>query len=165
MGFATVGALLLGSAPASGPSDSGGAPKSAESYIGSPLQHQHRGVQNRPAQWSTQDVKFIQFQLTVNVAALIINVVAAVSSGNVPLNAVQKYADVIIPRGGDNRVAVDLIVQHIRTKLGQHDLCKIYPNVHVVQSTFQIRGMHTLIRDRDITTPEIALEEQVLLLA
>ncbi|PUZ74324.1 hypothetical protein GQ55_1G055600 [Panicum hallii var. hallii] len=33
--------------------------------------------------------KFIQFQLTVNVAALVINVVAAVSSGNVPLNAVQ----------------------------------------------------------------------------
>lgn len=33
--------------------------------------------------------KFIQFQLTVNVAALIINVVAAVSSGNIPLNAVQ----------------------------------------------------------------------------
>ncbi|RWW31343.1 hypothetical protein GW17_00004029 [Ensete ventricosum] len=33
--------------------------------------------------------KFIQFQLTVNVAALITNVIAAVSSGNVPLNAVQ----------------------------------------------------------------------------
>jgi Ca2+-transporting ATPase len=33
--------------------------------------------------------KFIQFQLTVNVAALIINVVSAVSSGEVPLNAVQ----------------------------------------------------------------------------
>lgn len=33
--------------------------------------------------------KFIQFQLTVNVAALAINFVAAVSSGNVPLNAVQ----------------------------------------------------------------------------
>ncbi|KAK6126567.1 hypothetical protein DH2020_039678 [Rehmannia glutinosa] len=33
--------------------------------------------------------KFIQFQLTVNVAALVINVVAAVSAGNVPLNAVQ----------------------------------------------------------------------------
>ncbi|CAI8611766.1 unnamed protein product [Vicia faba] len=33
--------------------------------------------------------KFIQFQLTVNVAALSINVVAAVSSGDVPLNAVQ----------------------------------------------------------------------------
>ncbi|KQJ90919.1 uridine kinase-like protein 1, chloroplastic [Brachypodium distachyon] len=66
----------------------------------------------------------------------------------------KKYADVIIPRGGDNHVAIDLIVQHIRTKLGMHDLCKIFPNVYVVQSTFQIRGMHTLIRDRDITTPD-----------
>ncbi|XP_042497120.1 uridine kinase-like protein 3 [Macadamia integrifolia] len=59
----------------------------------------------------------------------------------------KKYADIIIPRGGENDVAVDLIVQHIRTKLGQHDLCKIYPNVFVINSTFQIRGMHTLIRD------------------
>ncbi|KAG8366781.1 hypothetical protein BUALT_Bualt16G0003400 [Buddleja alternifolia] len=63
----------------------------------------------------------------------------------------KKYADVIIPRGGDNHLAIDLIVQHIHTKLGQHDLCKIYPNVNVIQSTFQIRGMHTLIRDRDIS--------------
>ncbi|XP_012462463.1 uridine kinase-like protein 3 [Gossypium raimondii] len=59
----------------------------------------------------------------------------------------KKYADIIIPRGGDNHVAIDLIVQHIRTKLGQHDLCKIYSNLYVIQSTFQIRGMHTLIRD------------------
>ena len=50
----------------------------------------------------------------------------------------KKYADVIIPRGGDNHVAVDLITQHIHTKLGQHDLCKIYPNVYVIQSTFQV---------------------------
>uniref|UniRef100_A0A453L7W1 uracil phosphoribosyltransferase n=1 Tax=Aegilops tauschii subsp. strangulata TaxID=200361 RepID=A0A453L7W1_AEGTS len=44
----------------------------------------------------------------------------------------------------------------IRTKLGMHDLCKVFRNVFVVQSTFQcqIRGMHTLIRDRDITTPD-----------
>ncbi|KAM0021315.1 putative P-type Ca(2+) transporter [Helianthus debilis subsp. tardiflorus] len=33
--------------------------------------------------------KFIQFQLTVNVSALVINVVAAVSNGDVPLTAVQ----------------------------------------------------------------------------
>ncbi|KAG5529996.1 hypothetical protein RHGRI_030386 [Rhododendron griersonianum] len=74
----------------------------------------------------------------------------------------KKYADIIIPRGGDNHVAVDLIVQHIRTKLGQHDLCKIYPNLYVIQTTFQvllflhffyiqIRGMHTLIRDSQTT--------------
>ncbi|KAF2292283.1 hypothetical protein GH714_018429 [Hevea brasiliensis] len=59
----------------------------------------------------------------------------------------KKHADIIIPRGGDNDVAIDLIVQHIQSKLGQHDLCKIYPNVFVICSTFQIRGMHTLIRD------------------
>ena len=35
--------------------------------------------------------KFIQFQLTVNVAALVINVIAAVSSGDVPLNAVEVW--------------------------------------------------------------------------
>ncbi|OWM71614.1 putative calcium-transporting ATPase 13, plasma membrane-type [Punica granatum] len=33
--------------------------------------------------------KFIQFQLTVNVAALVVNFIAAVSSGDVPLTAVQ----------------------------------------------------------------------------
>ncbi|KAL2523800.1 Uridine kinase-like protein 4 [Abeliophyllum distichum] len=63
----------------------------------------------------------------------------------------KKHADIIIPRGGDNHVAIDLIVQHIRTKLGQHDLCKVHPNLYVIQSTFQIRGMHTLIRDAQTT--------------
>ncbi|PPD73253.1 hypothetical protein GOBAR_DD29820 [Gossypium barbadense] len=46
----------------------------------------------------------------------------------------KKYANVIIPRGGENHVAIDLIVQHLRTKLG-----------------YLIRGMHTLIRDREIS--------------
>ncbi|KAK2420327.1 uridine kinase protein [Trifolium repens] len=59
----------------------------------------------------------------------------------------KKYADIIIPGGGDNDVAIDLIIQNIRTKLGQHDLCKIYPNIFIIFSTFQIKGMHTLIRD------------------
>lgn len=63
----------------------------------------------------------------------------------------KKYADVIIPRGGDNSVAIHLIVEHIRIKLGQHDLRKIYPNVYVIHSTFQIRGMHTLIRNKETT--------------
>ncbi|PWZ25647.1 Uridine kinase-like protein 4 [Zea mays] len=64
----------------------------------------------------------------------------------------KKYADVIIPRGGDNDVAIDLIVQHIRTKLGQHDLRKIHPNLYVIQTTYQIRGMHTIIRDAATAT-------------
>lgn len=49
-----------------------------------------------------------------------------------------KHADVIIPRGADNEVAIDLIVKHIHTKLGQHDLCKIYSNVFLIHSTFQV---------------------------
>ncbi|KAF9603116.1 hypothetical protein IFM89_033841 [Coptis chinensis] len=69
----------------------------------------------------------------------------------------KKYADIVIPRGADNEVAIDLIVQHIRTKLSQHDLCKIYPNVCVVQSTLQlssviqIKEMLTRIRDARTT--------------
>ncbi|XP_012070572.1 uridine kinase-like protein 1, chloroplastic isoform X2 [Jatropha curcas] len=68
----------------------------------------------------------------------------------------KKYADVIIPRGGDNHVAIDLIVQHIRTKLGQHDLCKIYPNVYVIQSTFQVveHGLgHLPFTEKQVITP------------
>ncbi|KAF5476574.1 hypothetical protein F2P56_003313 [Juglans regia] len=71
-------------------------------------------------------------------------------------SVLEQYADVIIPRGGENHVAIDLIVQHIRTKLGQHNLCKIYPNLNVILSTFQIRGMHTLIRDREIAKHDFA---------
>ncbi|KAH9743560.1 Uridine kinase-like protein 1 [Citrus sinensis] len=68
----------------------------------------------------------------------------------------KKYADVIIPRGGDNHVAIDLIVQHIHTKLGQHDLCKIYPNVYVIQSTFQVveHGLgHLPFTEKQVVTP------------
>ncbi|KAK9104167.1 hypothetical protein Scep_021011 [Stephania cephalantha] len=68
----------------------------------------------------------------------------------------KKYADVIIPRGGDNHVAIDLIVQHIRTKLGLHDLCKIYPNVNVIQSTFQVveHGLgHLPFTEKQVVTP------------
>jgi len=37
----------------------------------------------------------------------------------------KKYADVIIPRGIDNQVAIKLIVQHIRTKLDERDPTKM----------------------------------------
>ncbi|GIL75286.1 hypothetical protein Vretimale_7981 [Volvox reticuliferus] len=61
----------------------------------------------------------------------------------------RRYADVIIPWGNViNLVAIDLIVEHIRTKLQQPDLKRIYPNLEVVPSNYQIRGMHTIIRDK-----------------
>ena len=63
----------------------------------------------------------------------------------------KKYADVIIPWAqGENTVAIDLIVQHIRTKLGQNDLRRIYRNLVVLPPQFQIRGMHTIIRGRRV---------------
>ncbi|EOY11921.1 Uridine kinase-like 3 isoform 3 [Theobroma cacao] len=85
----------------------------------------------------------------------------------------KKYADIIIPRGGDNHVAIDLIVQHIRTKLGQHDLCKIYPNLYVIQSTFQliyeklpqdISERHVLLLDPILGTGNSAVQAISLLI-
>ncbi|KAL4420365.1 hypothetical protein ABPG77_002305 [Micractinium sp. CCAP 211/92] len=55
----------------------------------------------------------------------------------------RKFADVIIPWArGDNVVAIDLITEHIRMKLQQHDLRRIYPNLEVIPTNFQVRGMH-----------------------
>jgi uridine kinase len=36
----------------------------------------------------------------------------------------KKYADIIIPRGGDNYVAINLLTQHISLKLQENDLKK-----------------------------------------
>ena len=64
----------------------------------------------------------------------------------------KRKADIIIPwAGGQNSVAIDLIAKHIRTKLGQTDLRRIYPNLVVLPPHFQIRGMHTIIRDKTVS--------------
>lgn len=47
----------------------------------------------------------------------------------------------------ENAVAIDLITQHIRVKLQQPDLRRIFHNLEVIPSNYQIRGMHTIIRD------------------
>lgn len=51
----------------------------------------------------------------------------------------RRYADVIIPwQRGNNLVAIDLITEHIRTKLQQHQLRRIYPNLEVIPSNYQV---------------------------
>ena len=62
----------------------------------------------------------------------------------------RKHADVIIPWGRDesNLVAIDLITEHARSKLQLPDLRRVYPNLELIPSNFQVRGMHTIIRDR-----------------
>ncbi|KHJ41890.1 putative uracil phosphoribosyltransferase [Trichuris suis] len=80
-----------------------------------------------------------------------------------------RYADIIIPRGGSNLVAIDLIVKHIKTRLLEHD-CKnraalangqllncngtLPPSLHVLKQGPQIRGLHALIRNRNATRCE-----------
>lgn len=57
------------------------------------------------------------------------------------MHAACRYADVIIPwQRGDNIVAIDLITEHIRTKLQQHSLKRLYPNLEVIASNYQVGG-------------------------
>lgn len=49
---------------------------------------------------------------------------------------------------GDNVVAIDLITEHIRMKLNQHDLRRIYHNLQIMPSNYQTKCMHTIIRDQ-----------------
>ena len=42
-------------------------------------------------------------------------------------------------------VAIDLITEHIRMKLQQHDLRRIYPNLEVIPSNFQVHGSFCII--------------------
>ncbi|CAG8459874.1 13850_t:CDS:10 [Funneliformis caledonium] len=73
-----------------------------------------------------------------------------------------KNADVIIPRGLDNLVAIDLITKHIQRQLNERqfnfrwDLLKfdcdykeIPKKVTVLEQTTQLKGIHTIIRDRN----------------
>ncbi|KAI8138802.1 uridine kinase [Fennellomyces sp. T-0311] len=74
-----------------------------------------------------------------------------------------KHADVIIPRGLENVVAIDLITKHVQRQLTERrmhlrwDLANtpientLPPDVLVLPETNQIKGMHTILRDR--TTP------------
>jgi uridine kinase len=44
-------------------------------------------------------------------------------------------------------VAIDLITEHIRLKLGQHALRRIYPNLEIIPSNYQVcmTGSHTCV--------------------
>jgi len=49
--------------------------------------------------------------------------------------------------GGGNVVAIDLIEQHIRSKLQQHPLRRLFPMLSIIQPSFQLVGMLTILRD------------------
>lgn len=76
------------------------------------------------------------------------------------------YADLIVPRGGENRVAINLIVQHVHNQLKvrgaklRSQLAKATnghkkpEQLNLLSSTPQIIGMHTIIRNKDTTRDE-----------
>ena len=68
-------------------------------------------------------------------------------------------------RGGrqENVVAIDLITEHIRMKLQQPELRRIYVNLEVIPSNYQIRGMHTIIRDRSTSKADFVFYADRLL--
>nr|XP_043624987.1 calcium-transporting ATPase 10, plasma membrane-type-like [Erigeron canadensis]XP_043624988.1 calcium-transporting ATPase 10, plasma membrane-type-like [Erigeron canadensis] len=87
--------------------------------------------------------KFIQFQLTVNVAALVINVVAAISSGDVPLNAVQLlWVNLIMDTLGALALATEPPTDHLmdRTPVGRREplITNIMWRNLLVQAFYQV---------------------------
>ena len=82
------------------------------------------------------------------------------------------HADIIVPRGGENSVAIDLIVQHVRAQMVAkgHKLrselvskanvmmaeedWEMPSTLRVLPMTPQIRGLHTFIRNMDTPRDE-----------
>lgn len=79
------------------------------------------------------------------------------------------HADIIVPRGGENEVAINLIVHHVQTQLDargfkfrdklannhyMHQGQPLPDTLKVLPSTPQIRGLHTFIRNRNTPRDE-----------
>ncbi|XP_062406605.1 uridine-cytidine kinase-like 1 isoform X1 [Sardina pilchardus] len=78
-----------------------------------------------------------------------------------------QVADIVVPRGGENFVALDLIVQHVHSQLEKrkqrgdmsalataHQGQPLPKTLTVLESTPQVRGMHTIIRNKDTNRDE-----------
>ncbi|KAM6991982.1 uridine-cytidine kinase-like 1 isoform 2-T2 [Tautogolabrus adspersus] len=75
-------------------------------------------------------------------------------------------ADIVVPRGGENFVALDLIVQHVHSQLEKREITvrsalasahqgqPLPETLSVMESTPQVRGMHTIIRNKETNRDE-----------
>lgn len=76
------------------------------------------------------------------------------------------HADIIVPRGGENKVAIQLIVQHVHTQLQlrgfklRERLAHSYigqpkpDSLYLLPNTPQIKGLHTFIRNQETPRDE-----------
>ncbi|XP_032441190.1 uridine-cytidine kinase-like 1 isoform X1 [Xiphophorus hellerii] len=78
-----------------------------------------------------------------------------------------QVADIVVPRGGENFVALDLIVQHVHSQLEKrklrwdisalasaHQGQPLPKTLSVMESSPQVRGMHTIIRNKETNRDE-----------
>ncbi|CAJ1084647.1 uridine-cytidine kinase-like 1a isoform X1 [Xyrichtys novacula] len=86
-----------------------------------------------------------------------------------------RLADIVVPRGGGNMVAIDLIVQHVHSQLEESETVKLssepflglrallasaqqtHPlpqTLSVLESTPQVKGLHTIIRNKETSRDE-----------
>ncbi|XP_061846440.1 uridine-cytidine kinase-like 1 isoform X1 [Colius striatus] len=77
-----------------------------------------------------------------------------------------QVADIVVPRGGENFVALDLIVQHVHSQLEKREITvraalasahqgqPLPKTLSVLENTPQVRGMHTIIRNKETTRDE-----------
>ena len=86
------------------------------------------------------------------------------------------HADIIVPRGGENEVAINLIVHHVQNQLDQRGfkfrdkLANYYmpgqpfPNtLKVLPSTPQIQGLHTFVRNKNTPRDEFVFYSKRLI--
>nr|XP_033484055.1 uridine-cytidine kinase-like 1a isoform X3 [Epinephelus lanceolatus] len=77
-----------------------------------------------------------------------------------------RLADIVVPRGGGNMVAIDLIVQHVHSQLEERELSvrallasaqqtqPLPQTLSVLESTPQVKGLHTIIRNKETSRDE-----------
>ncbi|XP_034448486.1 uridine-cytidine kinase-like 1 [Hippoglossus hippoglossus] len=78
-----------------------------------------------------------------------------------------RLADIVVPHGGSNMVAIDLIVQHVHSQLEERELSvraalasadqaqPLPQTLSILESTPQVRGMHTIIRNKETSRDEL----------
>ncbi|CAN9507979.1 unnamed protein product [Ophioblennius macclurei] len=77
-----------------------------------------------------------------------------------------QMADIVVPRGGENFVALDLIVRHVHSQLEKreitvrsalasaHQVQPLPETLSVMKRTPQVHGMHTIIRNQETSRDE-----------
>ncbi|XP_038057175.1 uridine-cytidine kinase-like 1 isoform X2 [Patiria miniata] len=85
-----------------------------------------------------------------------------------------QHADIVVPRGAENDVAMELIVQHVHDQLEKRGLMfrsKLLMAHHnqplpdtltVVENTIQVQGLHTFIRNKNTCRDEFIFYSQRL---